>query len=1098
MRKRGSAAARRAERKLVTALICDVEGFTERAERLDPEDIHRFLTPYFARVRTELERFGGTVEKFIGDAVFALFGAPTAHGDDPERGVRAALAIREAVADLNKARPDPKLHVRIGVTTGEALVAVDAQPKEGEGMAWGDALNTCSRLQAAAPADSVLVDETTYRATRDVIDYARADPVRAKGKAAPIPAWRALAPRSRRGLDLAEGVDAPLVDRHGELAFLLEALSRVRGRTPELVAIVGPPGIGKSRLVFELFRSLEAGSELIAWRHGRSPPHAEGLTYWALGEIIKGHAGILETDDAQSAERKLSEAIRHLASGPEDAARLATYLRPLVGLSDEDSAGGDERGAAYTAWREMLEALARVRPLVLVFEDLHWADDGLLDFLDHLLEWTNDVPLLVVGTARAELLDRRREWAEASRSTLLPLAPLSDHETAQLISALADEEPLTAGLTDTLVAGAAGNPLYAVEYMRMLSDRGLSSEGIEGGLPLPESVHGIIASRLDLLPPQEKDLLQEAATVGKNVWPGALITEGRSRQVVERRLRALERKEFLTRVRPSSVAGETEFRFRHVLVRDVAYGQIPRDRRAELHRQVAEWLESLSPDRAVDRAEMVAHHYLSALELARATGAETAEVAERGRYALRDAGDRALSLYAFPPAARFFRAALELWPHDDPERPEVVFRLGKALFYSETAGGEQLEEARDALLEAGEYGSAAEAESLLGILAHHRGEQDRAFAHVERAVELIASVGPSRSKGEVLLDLAGVLVVANEPERAIAIAREALGLADSLELPQLSAHALGLVGSARAQLGDMEGVADLERSIEIAERIGSPQSVFSYGSLADLAGSLGDLRRGFDLQAKARRQAERFGYAGFVRWLSAERVGECYWTGRWDEALEGANAFIAEAESGRRHFMESLCRDMRARIRLARGDFEGALSDAETALAFAREARDLQVLYPALSVGARALVAVGQLEEASGVAGDLLDLWRSKHDVFLVSSWVADLAYTLHLLGNSAELERCASLTRTRTRWLAAAAAFAAQDYTRAADEFAAIGSLPDEAISRLRAADSLVAAGRELAAGQQLERALSFFRNVKALALVQEGEALLAASDRL
>jgi class 3 adenylate cyclase/tetratricopeptide (TPR) repeat protein len=1090
----------REERKLVTALFCDVAGFTHRAERLDPEDIHRLLTRYFAKARAELERFGGTVEKFIGDAVVGLFGAPSAHGDDPERAVRAALAIREAVAELSDGDPEHDLHIRIGVTTGEALVAVEAVPREGEGMAWGDTLNVCARLQAGAPVDGILVDEATYRATRAVIDYAEAEAVLGKGKAEPISVWRALAPRSRFGVEEAHGTEAPLVGRDEELALLLETLQRVRRRRrPELVTIVGPPGIGKSRLVFELFRSIEAGKPLITWRQGRSPQHGEGIAYWALGEIFKRQAGVLDTDDAATAERKLGEAVRALVSEAEQAARIETHLRPLVGLSDDRSVRGDERGAAFTAWRRMLEALARARPLVLVFEDLHWADDGLLDFLEHMLEQAKAVPLLVVATARTELLDRRHDWAGQPCAELLLLPQLSDGQTARLISSLAGQEPLAERLTEALVAGAAGNPLYAVEYMRMLSDRGLMGEGADERLPLPESVHGIIAARLDMLPADEKVLLQEAAAIGRVVWPGALAaTSARPLDWVETRLRNLERKEFFARARRSSVEREDEYRFRHVLVREVAYGQIPREQRGKIHRRAATWLESLSPDRAVDRAEMLAHHYLAALELGRAAGAETAVLAEHARYALRDGGDRALSLYAFPPAARFYRTALELWPDDDPERPALVFRLGKALFYAESSGAEELEEARDALLEAGEHGPAAEAESLLGLLSHHQGKQDSVFAHVERAVELVGSVGPSRSKAEVLLDLAGALAVANDPERAIAIAREALVLAESLELPQLKAHALGILGSARAQLGDMGGVTDLEHSIEIAERVGSPQSIFSYGSLADLACSMGDLHRCFELQAKAKRQAEHFGYGGFVRWLSAERVGECYWRGRWDEAFEDADRFIAEAEQGHRHFLESYCRDMRARMRLARGELEGALEDSGTALAFAHEAKDLQVLYPALAFHARALVAAGRPDEAGRVALELLELWRSKRDVFLVSSWVADLAYAALPLGIASELERCSSLTRTRTSWLEAATAFVEEDFARAASTYRAIGSRPDEAFARLQAARGLIAAGRESAAGNELGRALRFFRRVGASALLEESEVLLASGGGL
>ncbi|HSK16101.1 MAG TPA: adenylate/guanylate cyclase domain-containing protein, partial [Gaiellaceae bacterium] len=594
----------REERKVVTVLFADLVGFTGRAERLDPEDVRRLLAPYHARLKTELESYGGTVEKFIGDAVVALFGAPLAHEDDPERGVRAAVAVREAIGELNAADSTLGLHVRIGVTTGEAMIALHARPAEGEGMAAGDVVNTCSRLQAAAPVDGILVDEATHRATASVIEYREAEPVQAKGKAEPIAVWEAIAPRTRLGVDMAFRGGAELVGRDEELRLLRDAVGRAeREHAPQLVTIVGAPGLGKSRLLFELYAALQADPAVFAyWRQGRSLPYGEGVSFWALGEILKAQAGILESDAADQASEKLLAAIGAVLPDVSEAAWVAEHLRPLAGLAGSLEAAADSRREAFAAWRRFFEALAEQRPLILVFEDLHWADDGLLDFVDHLSDWASGVPLLVICTARPELLERRPDWGGGKRRALtISLSPLSDAETERLLASLAVRMRAANDRRASLVARAGGNPLYAEEYARMLA-----AADAPAGIPLPETIQGVIAARLDTLPPDEKGLVQAAAVVGKVFWAGAVATvAGRAPGDVEEGLRQLDRKEFVRRERRSSVAGETAYVFRHVLVRDVAYGQIPRAGRAESHLLAAEWIESLVGDRHEDVADLL-------------------------------------------------------------------------------------------------------------------------------------------------------------------------------------------------------------------------------------------------------------------------------------------------------------------------------------------------------------------------------------------------------------------------------------------------------------------------------------------------------------
>ena len=821
----------------MSVLFADLVGFTSRAEQMDPEDVRAILEPYHGRLRTELERRGGTVEKFIGDAVMALFGAPTAHEDDPERAVRAALAIRDWI------REEGELQVRVAVTTGEALVALGARPMEGEGMASGDVVNTAARLQSAAPVNGILVDETTYRATQQPISYEPREAVAAKGKSEPIRVWEAVEARSRFGVDVRSS-GAPLVGREQEVNLLRNSLQRARQeQSSQLVTLVGVPGIGKSRLVAELFSVLEGEPELIYWRQGRCLPYGEGVTYWALTEMIKAHAGILETDSTAQVEEKLSAVVTEALEGSTDRAWVEAHVRPLVGLAEDSQAGGDRRAEAFAAWRRFFEAMAERSPLVLVFEDLHWADDSLLDFIDHLVDWATGVPLLVVCTARPELLARRVGWGGGKpNAATISLSPLSDDDTARLVHALLERAVLAADVQSALIARAGGNPLYAEEFARMVEDLGPDSQA---ELTLPESVQGIIAARLDALPLDEKLLLQDASVVGKVFWLGALERiGGRDRAAAELLLHALERKDFVRRERQSSVGDETQYVFSHLLVRDVAYSQIPRAERSRKHQAAAGWIESLG--RPEDHAEMLAHHYLTALELDRAAGAETEGLTRRARLRLREAGDRAFSLAAYPAAKRFYKAALELWPRDDPDLADVMFRHARSQHLIEPLDSlDLIVEARDALLAAGERAAAAEAEVLACEIFWLRGQRDTAFEKL-RAAEALAEGAPtSYSTAYVAANLSRFETLAGESDEAIRQAREAIAMAEEIGNDALRAHALNNIGIARITLGDFGGLDDLEECVRIAVESNSPESVRAYGNLGSVLLDLGQIERSF-------------------------------------------------------------------------------------------------------------------------------------------------------------------------------------------------------------------------------------------------------------
>jgi class 3 adenylate cyclase/tetratricopeptide (TPR) repeat protein len=1076
--------APRTERKVVTVLFADLVGFTARAERLDPEDVQAVLEPYHARLRSELERFGGTVEKFIGDAVMALFGAPTAHEDDPERAVRAALAIRDWVAE------EGKLEVRIGVNTGEALVNLAARPEAGEGMAAGDVVNAAARIETAAPTNGVLVGESTYRATANVIDFGEPTTIAAKGKEEPVPVWEARQARARYGIDVVPEAATPLVGRTRELDALKAALERARQqRSPELVTLVGVPGIGKSRLVTELFAWIEHEPDLTAyWRQGRSLPYGEGVSYWALAEMVKAQTGILETDDAAEAEAKLTATLEDLLD--EDVEWVQTHLRSLIGQASTSDTAGDRQGEAFAAWRRFFEALAERHPLVLVFEDIHWADDGLLDFIEHLVDWVTGVPMLVLCTARLELLERRPAWGGGKlNAATVSVVPLTDDETSALISALSERPLLEAGTQSALLARAGGNPLYAEQFVRMLAERTTVDE-----LPLPESVQGIIAARLDALQPEEKALLQDAAVVGKVFWLGAVARDD-GRADLEQRLHALERKEFVQRARRPSMAGEMEFAFKHLLVRDVAYGQIPRAERAEKHLRVAEWIESLG--RPEDQAEMVAHHYLSALELRRAAGRDIDELAGRARVALREAGDRAAALSALQQAERYYAEALALTPEDDPVRPELLLRHGVMEHLRSDAGGPSLEAARAGFLAAGNRAKAAETAIVLAQVAWNAGSSDETRKHLEDARDLVAEEPLSRIQVEVLSNQSRYEMLADRNDEAVQLGLEALKMAEQLGLDDLRGHALNNIGSARAFMGDPEGVANLEESIEIASRLGLTFDLLrGHNNLSTVYFTLGQIERGRAERAKTRELAERFGHYGFVRFIDGgPAVIHPYTTGKWDEALERANAFVAEVEKGSPHYQAPHAYVNRALIRLGRGDPDAAVRDTQRAVELAREVKDPQLFVTTLVRAAILFFSIGNEERADAIFEELLAAQSQLHQLGFAGVDAYALAWLGVRLGRADDVAALLNSDPLDTPWTRAGKAVLAGDLAGAADLLGEIGALSQEAFLRLRAAEQFVGEGRRAEADDQLSRALAFYRSVGATRHVREGEALLAAS---
>jgi class 3 adenylate cyclase/tetratricopeptide (TPR) repeat protein len=844
------------ERRQVTVLFGDLSGYTAVAERMDPEAVKTLVERALMRLGREVERFGGTVDKYIGDNVMAIFGAPIAHEDDAERGVRAGLGMQEAMTEVNEALPPGEhLDLRVGVNTGEVLAGAVGE----DYTVVGDTVNVAARLQSAARPGSVTVGERTMRATRDAVRYVALDPLELKGKAEPVPAWEAV------GLTQAQPVgrtsparESPLMGRDDQLEALESLYQRVaREKAPQLVTLIGEAGVGKSRLLREFERRVGKHQPAPTVRTGRSLPYGTGIVFWALAEVLRAECGIVDSDSSEQAWHKLSAYVRDLFNGNgDDGDRKAALIGRLLGVDVPPELAPEERDperlreSFFSALRAGIEATATRRPLIIAFEDIHWADDGMLDAIEHLAQWVR-APLMLVCLARDELLDRRPGWGGGRRSaTQLLLEPLTAHDTRELVAALIPEGP---EVVPAVAERSGGNPLFAEEMARRIVEEGAQPE------QLPETVQAVLAARLDALEPFERRLVQHASVVGRTFWEGSLAglarAEGRD---LGRALRSLQEKDILAPGAEGRIAGERELAFKHVLIRDVAYGMLPKAVRSRKHFEVGAFIQERAGDRTDEVAARLAEHYGRAAALGLEGGVPADELTtmrERGVRFLEEAGDAATMLYSNREAASHYRHALKVGDSAHPPSAsaeamrarigeklgDVGLRLGR-VDEAITVWGECLDWHRGQE----DLERVADLHRKIGAGLSHKGERKAAIEHYQKGINLLKDGPPRLELVRLYEEAAWLYLHTGDNMLAIYASEKALRLAERLGETSAASRAHGIFGRVFGRIGNTEKARqNLERAVELARGSDDGETILALSALgrhleiseADVAGA---------------------------------------------------------------------------------------------------------------------------------------------------------------------------------------------------------------------------------------------------------------------
>jgi class 3 adenylate cyclase/tetratricopeptide (TPR) repeat protein len=1073
------------ERRQVTVLFADLSGYTAVAENLDPETVKSLVNGALQRLGQEVTRYGGTVDKYIGDNVMALFGAPVAHEDDAERAVRAALGMQSAMTEVNERLPEGvTFALRVGLNTGEVLAGAMGD----DYTVVGDTVNVASRLQTAARPGSVTVGERTMRATREAVEYEELEPLDLKGKSEPVPAWEAVCLIAEQALRrAAPGRESPLVGRDYEIATLESLYERVvRESRPHLVTLIGEAGVGKSRLLSEFERRLAERRPPATLRTGRCLPYGSGIVFWALGEVLREECGIVETDSSEQAWLKLSSYVggalaRRDEPSAEPADRRASTIGRSLGLeipTDAPQIDYDDperlRESFFSALRSVIEAMAQSQPLVLAFEDIHWADEGMLDVIEHLAQWVR-APLMVLCLTRDELLERRPSWGGGRRNaTQLFLEPLTTEDARELVTALMPGNG--SELAPVVAERSGGNPLFAEEMVRRIIEEG-SAEAAE----LPETVQAVLAARLDALDPFERRLVQQAAVVGRTFWASSLASvaqaEGRD---LGRALTTLQEKDILTQSPEGRLAGERELAFKHVLIRDVAYGMLPKSVRSRKHFEVGAFIEERAGDRSDEVAALLAEHYGRAAALGSEGGLAKEELGpmrERAVRFLEEAGDAAALLYSNREAVSHYRHARQVGAEGDPA---TLVRAGEKLGDVSLRLG-RVDEAIGVWEECLEYHRGqedlervADLHRKIGAGLSHKGERKAAIEHYQKGINLLKDGPPRLELVRLYEEAAWLYLHTGDNMLAIYASEKALRLAERLGETRAASRAHGIFGRVFGRIGDTEKArSNLERSVELARGSDHGETVLALLALGrHLEISEAETGLAASAYAEALTIAEQVGDLPAQVELHAAIAQLAVYRADWQQVEESTEASAELAE--REGLVGKLCLPyvLRALLRWRQGDSAGATKLFRQAHELAEKVGWSELAFQALFGLAIALRDDGDLTGAITALDQAVDVCERAGLIAQSIQATAFRAVVLSLAGRSEQAGESASeaaeLADRLHYPIGRAAALEAQGAT--AEEPNEAGRLLEEAETAWEDLDRPLEAARcRLLAGQML-----------------------------
>jgi len=860
-------------RKVITAVFADLVGSTGLTERLDPEEAREVIGEFYGVMRGAVEPFEGAVANYLGDAVLAVFGFPTSHEDDPERAVRAGLAMRDAMPGLNdrlEARFGVRLSLRVGVNTGE-VVAASGSVFDRDFLV-SDAVTTAARLQQTIAPGLVVVGERTYRLTQTAITYRKLPPLEVKGKAAALRVWEAVAP-SAQPLDGRRAI-APLIGRQGELSLLRGFYQRCRDESlVHLITVLGQPGVGKSRLLREFLAEVRNGDQPPLILRGRSVAFGGQIGYHALIDILREQAGLLDTDAPEVVHEKLARWLRETLPGHD---HILEGLELTFGTTEQSQVDpGQLRRQLLEAWRELFSTLAAGRPVIAAFEDIHWGDEGLLDLIEWICEKVETAPLFLVCLARPELLERRSTWASTARNgTRIDLRPLRPQEADQLVAALSSQG-LMPEMRQAIAERTEGNPFFVEELVRMLM------EGSEPGAAIPDTVQAVITARIDRLPPEERRVLQAAAVIGRSFRPAAVAALAEmSESDTGHALEGLISKQMVNPRPQSPAVDQTEYAFRHILTRDVAYGLLPKSQRARAHAEAARWLEVQMGDRVEEVIEIVAEHL-------RAAGDDASAA-----LALIRAANKARRQYANADAIRLFDQAEEAATRAGlPPRERVPIYQGRGDVH-ELRGDYALalvdfERGLVAARDAGEPAVESGLENRVGLIFHRQLKLAEAEPHFRRAVELARQHGDSLMLGSSLADLANIAWDRGRLGPDDPVLSEAIAQLREAHNPSRLARGLNLLCMAHFAAGEAPGAIAAAQEALLAAREAGDKSreATSLSYLAVVNTFWGRFRDGLRFGREASALAEQIGDRRRIAYADSFVVMALSFLGEWGEAI---------------------------------------------------------------------------------------------------------------------------------------------------------------------------------------------------------------------